>query len=168
MGLFGKSFDEKVQDAMEAIEGMGFDAWDLGAAVDGKVVTLTGTARNLEVKTLIMMEFNNRVEADNTLNMIRVEEKPHVAAPVEEPTVRVDALQPEEATIRVDVDPNAPKTDDDGNVIYEVVPGDTLGGIAKSFYGKANLYMKIFDANRDILDNPDLIKVGQKLRIPKV
>ena len=49
-----------------------------------------------------------------------------------------------------------------------MVSGDTLGGIAQTFYGKASLYMKIFEANRDILDNPDLIKVGQKLRIPKL
>jgi nucleoid-associated protein YgaU len=34
------------------------------------------------------------------------------------------------------------------------------------YYGKASAYPKIFEANRDILDNPDLIKPGQKLRIP--
>ena len=50
---------------------------------------------------------------------------------------------------------------------YEVQPGDTLGHIAQRFYGKASAYMKIFEANRDVLDNPDLIKVGQKLRIPE-
>jgi len=52
--------------------------------------------------------------------------------------------------------------------VYEVKPGDTLSGIAQKFYGKASLYMKIFEANKDILTNPDLIKVGQKLTIPKV
>ncbi|MCK7478226.1 MAG: LysM peptidoglycan-binding domain-containing protein [Candidatus Moduliflexus flocculans] len=40
--------------------------------------------------------------------------------------------------------------------------------MAQRFYGKASLYPKIFEANRDILSNPDLIKVGQKLKIPKV
>ncbi|MFC2174138.1 LysM peptidoglycan-binding domain-containing protein, partial [Acidobacteriota bacterium] len=50
---------------------------------------------------------------------------------------------------------------------YVVEKGDTLGHIAKRFYGSANKYMKIFDANKDILDNPDLIKVGQRLRIPE-
>ena len=45
--------------------------------------------------------------------------------------------------------------------------GDTLGAIAQKYYGKASEYMKIFEANRDILDNPDLIKVGQKLKIPE-
>ncbi len=50
--------------------------------------------------------------------------------------------------------------------IHEVVSGDTLGKIAKHYYGDAGKYPKIFDANRDQLDNPDLIKVGQKLKIP--
>ncbi len=50
--------------------------------------------------------------------------------------------------------------------IHEVVSGDTLGKIAKHYYGEAGKYPKIFDANRDQLDNPDLIKVGQKLKIP--
>jgi nucleoid-associated protein YgaU len=52
--------------------------------------------------------------------------------------------------------------------VYEVKPGDTLGAIAQRFYGKAGLYPKIFEANNDILVNPDLIKVGQKLKIPKL
>ena len=49
---------------------------------------------------------------------------------------------------------------------HEVVSGDTLSKIAKQYYGDPALYMKIFEANRDVLKNPDLIKVGQKLRIP--
>ena len=44
--------------------------------------------------------------------------------------------------------------------------GDTLSKIAKEFYGDASLYTKIFEANQDRLKNPDLIQVGQKLRIP--
>jgi nucleoid-associated protein YgaU len=49
---------------------------------------------------------------------------------------------------------------------HEVKKGDTLSKIAKQYYGDASLYMKIFEANRDILNDPNLIKVGQKLRIP--
>jgi nucleoid-associated protein YgaU len=50
--------------------------------------------------------------------------------------------------------------------IYEVVAGDNLSKIAKKFYGDANQYKKIFEANKDTLADPDKIKVGQKLRIP--
>ena len=49
---------------------------------------------------------------------------------------------------------------------HTVQPGDTLSQIAKNCLGDAGLYPKIFEANRDILDNPDMIKVGQKLTIP--
>ena len=49
---------------------------------------------------------------------------------------------------------------------HTVVSGDTLGKIAKNCLGNASLYPKIFEANKDILDNPDMIKVGQKLTIP--
>ena len=50
--------------------------------------------------------------------------------------------------------------------MYTVKAGDTLSKISKQFYGSANDYMKIFDANRDKLNDPDKIKVGQELKIP--
>ena len=49
---------------------------------------------------------------------------------------------------------------------YEIVSGDTLGAIAKRFYGNASKYTKIFEANRDILSDPNKIYPGQKIRIP--
>ncbi|MBK9708598.1 MAG: LysM peptidoglycan-binding domain-containing protein [Acidobacteria bacterium] len=49
---------------------------------------------------------------------------------------------------------------------YKVVSGDTLSKIAKRFYGNANDYNKIFQANTDQLDDPDKIKVGQELKLP--
>lgn len=49
---------------------------------------------------------------------------------------------------------------------YTVQPGDTLSKIAKRHIGSANKYMAIFEINQDILDNPNLIKVGQKLKLP--
>jgi LysM repeat protein len=50
--------------------------------------------------------------------------------------------------------------------IYTVVSGDTLGKISKMFLGTPSRYMDIFNINRDQLNNPDLIKVGQELKIP--
>lgn len=49
---------------------------------------------------------------------------------------------------------------------YTVKAGDTLSKIAQEQLGSASQYMKIFEANRDQLSNPDLIKPGQVLRIP--
>ena len=49
---------------------------------------------------------------------------------------------------------------------YTVKSGDTLSKIAKEFYGNANEYNKIFEANKDKLSSPDRINVGQELKIP--
>jgi nucleoid-associated protein YgaU len=49
---------------------------------------------------------------------------------------------------------------------YTVVKGDTLSKIAKQFYGNANDYPRIFEANRPLLSHPDKIYPGQNLRIP--
>lgn len=49
---------------------------------------------------------------------------------------------------------------------HDVVRGDTLSAIAKKFYGDANKYPKIFEANQPMLNHPDKIYPGQKLRIP--
>lgn len=50
--------------------------------------------------------------------------------------------------------------------IYEVVSGDSLSKIAKREYGDAKLWTRIFDANKDILKDPNKIYPGQKLKIP--
>jgi LysM repeat protein len=49
---------------------------------------------------------------------------------------------------------------------YEVKSGDTLSKIAKQFYGDANKYNQIFEANRPMLKDADEIYPGQRLRIP--
>ena len=49
---------------------------------------------------------------------------------------------------------------------YTVVSGDSLSKIAKRYYGDANQWPRIHEANRDQIKNPDLIHPGQKLRIP--
>jgi nucleoid-associated protein YgaU len=49
---------------------------------------------------------------------------------------------------------------------YEVKSGDTLSKIAKQFYGDANRYSAIFEANKPMLKDPDEIYPGQTLRIP--
>jgi nucleoid-associated protein YgaU len=49
---------------------------------------------------------------------------------------------------------------------YTVKSGDTLSKIAREYLGDANEYMKIFDANKDQLSDPDKIKPGQVLKIP--
>jgi nucleoid-associated protein YgaU len=54
----------------------------------------------------------------------------------------------------------------DATQYHEVKKGDTLWKIAEQYYGDGNLYKEIFEANKDILKDPNVIKVGQKLKIP--
>lgn len=49
---------------------------------------------------------------------------------------------------------------------YTVQPGDSLSKISKQFYGDANQYMKIFEANKDKLSDPDKVRAGIDLLIP--
>ena len=63
----------------------------------------------------------------------------------------------------VSVPPDAPAEKVE---IYEIKSGDTLSKIAKSYYGDAMQYPKIFEANREVIKDPDKIFVGQKIRIP--
>ncbi|MDZ7316585.1 MAG: peptidoglycan-binding protein LysM [candidate division KSB1 bacterium] len=51
---------------------------------------------------------------------------------------------------------------------YTIRPGDTLSKIAKTYYGNANKYPIIFEANREVIKDPNLIYPGQVIRIPKL
>ena len=53
-----------------------------------------------------------------------------------------------------------------GGQTYTVKSGDTLSKISKQFYGDSNEDMRIFYANRDKLNDPDKIQVGQQLAVP--
>jgi nucleoid-associated protein YgaU len=140
--LFGKSFDQQVQEAINDVGATTPGVSGLHADIRGKVITLKGKAESREAANLAMQKVDQVVKAENIVNAIEV----------------FKASEPAPAP--------APDAATEGRV-YEVVAGDTLGAIAQKYYGKASQYMKIFEANRDILDNPDLIKVGQKLKIPE-
>ena len=62
----------------------------------------------------------------------------------------------------------APKPDEpeEKAEFYTIVSGDTLSLIAKRYYGKATAYTRIFEANRDIISDPNKIYPGQTIRIP--
>ena len=56
----------------------------------------------------------------------------------------------------------------DESEYHDVVRGDTLSAIAKTYYGDASQYPRIFEANKPMLSHPDKIYPGQKLRIPRM
>jgi len=64
----------------------------------------------------------------------------------------------------ISADLRAEKTDIYG--YYTIQSGDTLSKLAKSHMGDAKRYMEIFNINKDVLSNPDLVKVGQQIKLP--
>jgi nucleoid-associated protein YgaU len=74
--------------------------------------------------------------------------------------------QADDITADFPVDPSLQQQSGSEMRTYKVKAGDTLSKISKEIYGSPNEYMKIFDANRDQLNNPDKIQVGQELKIP--
>ncbi len=60
------------------------------------------------------------------------------------------------------------KLEDESDQIeyYVIQSGDTLSKLAKTYYGDATAYQQIFEANREVIKDPDLIFVGQKIHIP--
>lgn len=157
MGLFGKSLEEKTAEAVKSLRGSIKGLKSLDAVVEGKIVTLTGEAESLEAKGKAMGEFNKLVETENTINKIKLSAPPAAAAAAA-PTPAAGAVVTAGAPAKTAAAAAAK--------VHIVEKGDTLGAIAKKYYGKASAYMKIFEANKDILTDPDKIKPGQKLRIP--
>ncbi|HEX6097490.1 MAG TPA: LysM peptidoglycan-binding domain-containing protein [Thermoanaerobaculia bacterium] len=154
MGLFGKSFEEKVQNALESVRGK-FPNAQINAQVGDEVVTLTGRAPDVETKTQIMGAFNAAVETKNTLNQIQVDKPlPHAAG-----------ASPFGSGPGLSTGPIG-TTAASEHRMHDVVSGDTLSALAKKYYGDASKYHRIFEANRDQLNDPDKIKVGQRLKIP--
>jgi nucleoid-associated protein YgaU len=68
----------------------------------------------------------------------------------------------------VKVDQVKAPSDTGGVEFYVIETGDTLSSIAKRYYGDANAYPQIFEANRQVIKDADLIFPGQKIRIPRL
>jgi nucleoid-associated protein YgaU len=113
--------------------------------VQGETVTITGTASDAAEKEKAILVIGN------TKGVAKVEDQIQIAPP------KAAAAQPAAA----------PAQAQPPSQFYEVKSGDTLSAIAKQFYGDANRYSAIFEANKPMLKDPDEIYPGQVLRIPQ-
>jgi nucleoid-associated protein YgaU len=81
-------------------------------------------------------------------------------------TAPAPAPKPDFSNVSSGVESTAPSAPASTLQTYTVVGGDILSKIAKKFYGNANQWRVIFEANTDRISNPDMIRVGQVLKIP--
>jgi LysM repeat protein len=89
----------------------------------------------------------------------------NVAAAAPEPAPE-PGVEPEAEAVEPEAGPGGAETPAETGRTYTVESGDTLWKIAQNMYGDGSKYMKIFEANASLLDDPDKIFPGQTLQIP--
>jgi nucleoid-associated protein YgaU len=77
-----------------------------------------------------------------------------------------DKPKPDFSNVRSGSSSTAQKPAAAGPDLHTVAAGESLSKIAKKYYGDATQWKRIFEANRDRIENPDLIQPGWKLKIP--
>ena len=138
--LFGGREGNEAEEIKKEIEqALGNNIANLGVRFDNGNVTLQGTAKSQAAKE------KAQLIAGNVKGV----------ASVNADAMTVDGAQTAGST------PAAP-----ASRYYTIQSGDTLSKIAKEHYGDANAYTKIFDANREVIGDPDKIYPGQQIRIP--
>lgn len=155
--VFGSDEDEKdvTLPIIKHIENAGVDIANMKTKFAAGVVTLSGYVPNQEQKEKSVLT------AGNISGVARVQDNLILGAPpadvVEAEKAEAEAAAAEEGKAGEEAWESR---------TYTVQSGDTLGKIAKEFYGNAMEYPKIFEANKPMLSDPDKIYPGQVLRIP--
>ncbi|WP_420454253.1 peptidoglycan-binding protein LysM [Rubrivirga sp.] len=137
----GKSGNEAETIKSEIERALGSNVSNLGIRYDNGRVTLQGTAKSQAAKEKAALIAGN-VKG---------------VAHVDDDGLRVDGAQTAGTTTT---------TTSTRSRYYTIKSGDTLSKIAKEHYGDANDYNKIFEANREVIGDPDKIYPGQQIRIP--
>ena len=133
--------DEKAAEAIKThilADNPGID--DLGVTYQKGFVTLTGASQTWEAVEKAILMAGNVKGVGKVISNIQVAEGAEVAP--------------------------AELGGSGSGQYYEIKSGDTLSAIAKHLLGDANAYMKIFEANREVIKDPNKIFPGQKIRIP--
>lgn len=151
--LFGGGDSEK--EAIEKhINEQNLPVEDLYVVYDEGKVTVNGSTKTQETKDKVTVCCGNVEGVQQVQNNMFVSQ----AAPAAVAAAEASAPAPEAAA--------ATTAAESTSQFHDVVSGDTLGGIAKKYYGNAGKYPVIFEANRPMLSDPDKIYPGQKLVIP--
>ena len=160
MGIFSFGFGGIDVDDIEGMlkKELGNHITNLKVEVHDKLVALFGTCDSMATKEKAILLTGNvkGVEKVNGTNLKAP--KPVVPpAPVAQPT----------QTTTPQTHPVPPDAEIESN-FYQIKSGDTLSKIAKNFYGDANKYHALFEANKEVIKDANKIYPGQVIRIPKL
>ncbi|MEL7296158.1 MAG: LysM peptidoglycan-binding domain-containing protein [Pseudomonadota bacterium] len=157
--------DDAVDKIKELIEQNNPGVKDLGVNFENGVVSLTGECSSpAAMQKCALLAGNVQGVSDVYVNKMTL--SPAAAAAAEAAIAAKQQAEAAAAEAAAEAE-EAAANDDDEVELYVVQSGDTLGKIAKEFLGKSSAYMKIFEANAGIIDDPNKIYVGQTIRIPK-
>ena len=142
---------EAAMNIVQHIEANNPGVGPINAEFDDGVVTLRGRAKSASAKEKAILMAGNVKGVEKVI----ADELDAPAPPAPKPPEPAAASTPEAAEI--------PPVEAQ---YYVIESGDTLGGIAKTFLGSAGRYPEIFEANREVIKDPNKIYPGQKIRIP--
>jgi nucleoid-associated protein YgaU len=137
----------KVQQAVQSAGSVG-GVRNLTARQNGNMIEIHGQADNIASKQNAIRAITERAGDTGLVNLIQV----------------ATETQPRAAGGQVNLGPQT--TPPSAARVHIVKKGETLSHIAQSYYGKASDYNRIFEANRDQLNDPDKVREGMTLRIP--
>lgn len=145
---------EAAMNIVQHIEANNPGVGPINADFDDGVVTLRGRAKSAAAKEKAILMAGNvkgveKVVADDL-------DAPAAPAPAAAAPAAASAPQ---SSVAAEIPPVEAQ-------YYVIESGDTLGGIAKTFLGSAGRYPEIFEANREVIQDPNKIYPGQKIRIP--
>lgn len=143
----------KVQQAVQSVAAS--SGARLNARASGNLIEITGTVRSLAEKQNVMRSITDKVGDAGIKNLIEVASD---SGPQKQQLGRGGpALGVTQASERTSP----------GGRTHRVAKGETLSHIAQKYYGKASDHQRIFEANRDQLNDPDKIREGMDLKIPQ-
>ena len=143
----------RIQQAVQSVAASS-GAHNLNAKLNGNMVEIHGTVRSLAEKQNVMRAITEKVgDTGGVINMIEV------SSDMREFSPQIGRGGPALGVTHATETGSAGRT-------HVVKKGETLSHIAQHYYGKASEYQKIFDANRDKLNDPDKIREGVELKIP--
>lgn len=153
--------DEDAAEKIKAhIEGNNPGVKNLTVDFDDGIVDLCGECESAEAfEKTVLMAGNVKGVVDVYTSGMSVAKAPEVDAPEIVMETPAEAAEPAKQSVPIVAD--APKVE-----YYVIQSGDSLSKIAKQYYGDAMQYPRIFEANKEVIEDPDKIYPGQKIRIP--